>query len=102
LKWPIQGFPSSSDWTIWSNQLAFLETGWKLTTPLGKWISQSHQTWERIYCPQTETFFEKDWDRWLATNPCLKNSLRSATFDTNSFYTSDPEPLEASPVEHRK
>jgi hypothetical protein len=40
LKWPIQGHPTKTDWTIWSNHLTFLETGqqlknapWKMDFP---------------------------------------------------------------------
>jgi hypothetical protein len=57
LDWPVQGCPLPEDWKTWRFSLANLEEkGWSIT-PLGNWIAPTHQEWESLQCPQSETVY---------------------------------------------
>jgi hypothetical protein len=46
LDWPIQGKPSSHEWSLWACELSILEAGGKLIRPLTSWLTSSHQEWQ--------------------------------------------------------
>jgi hypothetical protein len=97
LKWPIQGRPSLSDWNIWSHHLAFLESGNRLTKPLGKWISNPHQEWETYYHPLTRMAYKLTKKQWTVITP-ISHSLGSSTFDFNTAREIEDPPSHLSPA----
>jgi hypothetical protein len=57
LDWPIQGRPSPADWRLWRHTLAYLEDKGQLASPLGSWLTPSHQKWHTYYNPVNKTVF---------------------------------------------
>ena len=44
-KWPRQGKPAKTTWTLWRNALSYFEQGTMIRETLGEWIAPSHQRW---------------------------------------------------------
>jgi len=92
LKWPFQPHPSKSDWKIWCSYINRLETGGRLTKPLGKWVLISHQNWPIYYNQSTKTFYEKSGNLWYAM-PSLQNHRNTHTIKFNANPAKEVNPL---------
>ncbi len=58
LLWPNQGPPSQADWKVWMHYLSLLEVNGKLLSPLGEWISSTHQKWYHQIDPSTGIVYD--------------------------------------------
>jgi hypothetical protein len=93
LRWPRQGLPSTSDWTLWSTYLGYLELDRILQQPLGPWSALSHQELILALCPISETLYKRSEEHWLFTRSIQSTrQLQVARYHTTHFLCSDPPP----------
>jgi hypothetical protein len=76
LQWPVQGRPNTQSWALWRRELSYLEERGKLSKPLGRHISSSHQTWESHFDPSTATLYLPQNDTYRAITPIVQPPQR--------------------------